>query len=205
MAAITSTIAAGISLAGMGMSAAQAIKSKQLAKDAENNAKAAAEQIMGLKEQNPFAAVQVPTMGTELAQQGLDRAAQSALQATQGAGAEGVIGGVGQISQGLNASELDLAAQANDLKYKRDADQATVQSDINKRQIERQKELLNDRLEGAQKARANAIENKNAAIEGMVSGGVNALMFADKAAPLYAKKKGNLGNTSALSNTIQFK
>lgn len=185
MAAITSTIAAGVSLAGMGMSAAQAINAKKQAKEAENAAKAAANDIMGLKEQNPFTALQVPTLGTELAQQGLDRAAQNALQVSQGAGAEGVIGGVGQITQGMGANELDLAAQANDLAYKRDVNQATAQTDINKRQVERQSDLLNERLKGSQLARANAINNKNKAIQNIFGSGLDALGYADESVGLY--------------------
>lgn len=188
MPAITSTIAAGVSLAGMGMSTAQAINAKKQAKEAENVAKAAANEIMGLKEQNPFASVQVPTLGTEIAQQGLDRAAQNALQVSQGAGAEGVIGGVGQITQGMGANELDLAAQANELKYQRDVNQANAQSGINERQVNRQADLLDARLEGSQLARANAINNKNKAIQNIFGAGLSALGYANEAAPLYGKQ-----------------
>ena len=167
MAAVTSTIAAGVALAGMGMSAAQAIQANKEKKTAAKAATDAAQQIANIKELNPFNQVQVPTLGFELAQQGIDRSAMSALSATQGAGAEGVIGGVGNIMAATGQNELELAARANEAKYQRDVNEAEAQSGINQRQAARTEDLQYSKLTGAQKAQAQAQANKNAAISGM--------------------------------------
>lgn len=240
MAAITSTIAAGTALAGMGMSAAQAIKANKDKKIAAKAAGDAAQQIANIKELNPFNQVQVPTLGFELAQQGIDRTSASTLNALQGAGAEGVIGGVGALMQGNREQELELAAQANEAAYNRDVAEANAQGGINQRKADRTFDLESSRLTGAQMAQAQAEKNRQAAIKGIFeSAGAGADVLAGAQTGAYKQKSdkqlygkapkgttkaydeyGNeifvnpyndngqpsyLGNTSALSNTIQFK
>ena len=167
MAAVTTTIAAGTALAGMGVSAVQAVKANKDKKAAAQAASQAAQNIANIKEINPFNQVQVPTLGFELAQQGIDRASMSALSASQGAGAEGVIGGVSNLVQGVKGAELDLAAQANEAAYNRDVAEATAQGGINQRQADRTADVETLRLQGAQAAQAQAEKNKQTAITGM--------------------------------------
>ena len=124
MPAVTTAIAAGSALAGMGMSIGQAVQAQKAKKVAQGAATAAANQIKGIKESNAFSSVQVPTLGFDLAQQGIDRTAASALGVAQGAGAEGVIGATGSINQGVKDSELELASQANQVAMQRDFAQA---------------------------------------------------------------------------------
>jgi len=167
MAAVTAVIAAGVALAGLGIQASKAIKEDKLQKQSAAEAKATAKRIQGLTEANPFREVQVPTLGFELAQQGIDRSSASTLNALQGAGAEGVVGGVNALMQTNREQELELAAKANEAKYQRDFNEAQVQGGINQRKIERVADLEQQRLNGAQLAMAQAQQNKNAAIEGM--------------------------------------
>ena len=99
MAAVTG---AAISVAGLGMSAAQAIKANKDMKTAANAAQVAKDDLAKISETNAFKQVQVPTLGFNLAQQSQAQRSASALSAVQSAGAEGVIGGVGQIMQAGN-------------------------------------------------------------------------------------------------------
>lgn len=190
MAVATAAIAA----AGLGMSAAKYIKQNKAEKDAAKAASAASSEIANIKEQNPFAQVQVPTLGFDLAQQGLDRYTTSALSASQAAGAEGVIGSAGNIVAAQNAQELDLAAQADQAKYQRDAAQAAAQGDINARKSLRESELGVMKLTGAQQAQADAKTQQSEAIGEMFGAATNALGYGAEGVDLYQpnklKKKG---------------
>lgn len=199
MAAVTTALAAGTALAGLGMNIAQYAKANKAQKDAASAASAAANQIANIKEQNPFSQVQVPTLGFDLAQQGLDRSTMSALSAAQGAGAEGVIGAAGNIVSAQNAQNLDLAAQADQAKYQRDAAQAAAQGDINARKSERDFSLGYMKLAGAQQAAATAQENKANAIAGMFGSATSALGYANDLAPLYGKNK---KKTNGVQDTV---
>lgn len=185
MAVATAAIAA----AGLGMSAAKYIKQNKAEKDAAKAASAASSEIANIKEQNPFAQVQVPTLGFDLAQQGLDRYTASALSASQAAGAEGVIGSAGNIVAAQNAQELDLAAQADQAKYQRDAAQAAAQSEINARKSVRDYELGAMKLSGAQQAKADAAAQKSDAVGEMFGSATSALGYGAQGVDLYKNKK----------------
>lgn len=166
--ATTAIIAGGTALAGMGMSIGQAVKANKQAKAASQAATAASQQLRGIKEQNAFAQVQVPTLGFEMAQQGIDRSTQAALGAVQGAGAEGVIGGVGQIMGATGEAEMGLAAQAGEAKLQRDMAQAQAGAAIEARRGMRETDIYGAELIGAQEARAAAETAKAKAIAGAV-------------------------------------
>ena len=204
MAAVTTTIAAGTALAGMGVSAVQAVKANKDKKAAAQAASQAAQNIANIKEINPFNQVQVPTLGFELAQQGIDRAAMSALSASQGAGAEGVIGGVSNLVQGVKGAELDLAAQANEAAYNRDVNEADAQSGINQRQADRTTDVETLRLKGAQQAQAQAEANKQAAITGMfntATAGADVLAGAQTGAYKMSAKDKAIGKLTGMGYT----
>ena len=164
MAAVTG---AAIAVAGLGMSAAQAIKSSKDMKTAANAAQAAKNDLAKISETNAFKQVQVPTLGLNLAQQSQAQRSASALSAVQSAGAEGVIGGVGQIMQAGNEQDLQLAAQADEAKFKRDAMQAEAEMGISSRKQERDFLIGSNELQSENIKRAYAEENRNAAITGM--------------------------------------
>lgn len=186
MAVATATV---LALAGLGAGAAQYAQAKKQQKSSQAAAKAAADSIAGLKESNPFAAVQVPTLGFDLAQQGIDRQTAASVNALQGAGAEGVIGGIGNVVQNNNQAELQLAADANNAAYQRDVNEANAQTGINTRKIGRDTNLQLSKLEGAQAASAQAQENKNAAIAGMMGSAGTALSTGIESSKLYKTQK----------------
>jgi len=166
MAAVTG---AAIAVAGLGLSAAQAIKASQDMKTANNAAKAAQNELSKISETNAFKQVQVPTLGLNLAQQSQAQRSASALSAIQSAGAEGVIGGVGQIMQAGNEQDLQLAAMAQEAKFKRDAMQAEAEMGISARKQERDYMIGQNEVISENMRRAQAENNRNAAIEGMVA------------------------------------
>lgn len=206
MAAVTSTIAAGSALAGIGMNIGQMVQANKQAKAAQQNAAEAAKQIENLKEVNALSQVQVPTLGFDLAQQGIDRYTQAALSSAKGAGAEGVIGSVGQIGQVQNEQELNLAAQANEMKYQRDMAEAEAQQGINQRRVGRLNDLEQARLEGAQLAAYNAQNKKVAAIQGIMgSAGTLAGALGNPETgliPLYQKKKAASTDTKQMEDYL---
>ena len=169
MAVATSAIIAGVTaLAGMGMSIGQADKANKQAKAAGQAATAASQQLRGIKEQNAFAQVQVPTLGFEMAQQGLDRYAKSGIEALQGAGVEGLLGGLPGLTAGSNEAEMGLAAQAGEAKLQRDMAQAQAGAAIEARRGMRETDIYGAELLGAQEARAAAETAKANAIAGAV-------------------------------------
>ena len=172
MAAVTG---AAIAVAGLGMSAVQAVKASQSMKKADNAAQAAKNDLAKISETNAFKQVQVPTLGLNLAQQSQAQRSASALSAVQSAGAEGVIGGVGQIMQAGNEQDLQLAAQADEAKFKRDAMQADAQTGINARKQEREYLIGTNEVQSENLRRAQAETNRNAAIEGMFGSAGNAI------------------------------
>jgi hypothetical protein len=203
--ATTAIIAGGTALAGMGMNIGQAVKANKQAKAAGQAATAAAQQLKGIKEQNMFSQVQVPTLGFEMAQQGIDRSTQAALGAVQGAGAEGVIGGVGQIMGATSEAEMGLAAQASEAKLQRDMAQAQAGAEIEGRRGIREAKIYGDELEGAQLAKSAAETAKTEAISGAVGSlGGAAGSFGKLIGAGYGNKKGAV-TADALSKTYKNK
>jgi hypothetical protein len=190
MAAVTGTI---VALGGLGLSAAQAIKANKDMKTASQAAAKAAGELKNIKEFNAFKQVQVPTLGFELAQQSQAQATTQAMQSLQGAGAEGVIGGVGNVLQAGNEQALNLAAQAGQAQYQRDMAQAEAEQGIQARQQERNLMIGLNEMQSAQMERQAAEERKNAAIEGMFSSAGTALTSGAGALNLY-KKSGSTTN-----------
>lgn len=185
MAAVTSTI---VALGGLGLSAAQAIKANKDMKSASQAATKAAGELKNIKEFNAFKQVQVPTLGYELAQQSQAQATTQAMQSLQGAGAEGVIGGVGNVLQATGEQALALSAQAGQAQSQRDMAQAEAEQGIEARRQEREYLIGSNELQSAQMQRTDAEERKNAAIEGMFNSAGSAIESGAKALSLYGKK-----------------
>lgn len=192
MAAVTGTV---VALGGLGLSAAQAIKANKDIKTASQAAEKAAGELKNIKEFNAFKQVQVPTLGFDLAQQSQAQATTQALQSLQGAGAEGVIGGVGNVLQATNEQALQLAAQGSQAQYQRDMAQAEAEQGIQARKQEREFMIGSNALQSAQTQRVAAEEKRNAAIEGMFSSLGSAATSAAGLVPLY----GSQGNTTNFS------
>ena len=188
MAAVTGTI---VALGGLGLSAAQAIQANKQMKQASQAASKAAGELKNIKEINAFKQVQVPTLGYELAQQSQAQAQTQEMQSLQGAGAEGVIGGVGNVLQAGNEQSLNLAAQAGQAQFQRDLAQAEAEQGIQGRKAERDFYAGMSEVQSAQMQRAAAEERRNAAIEGMFGAASTALTSGAELVPLYRKNQLN--------------
>jgi hypothetical protein len=182
MAAVTGAM---IALGGLGVSAAQAIKQNKAMKEADSVSQKASKYIKGITEQNAFKQTQVATLGTQLAQQSQAQREAQTMNMLQGAGAEGVIGGVGQLTTANNQSDLQRAAELDQMQYERDTMQAQAQQGINARKQEREFEVGMSEKQDAEMRRAQAEANRNAAIEGAVGFAGSALTSASKLVPLY--------------------
>jgi len=180
MAAITT---AAMAAAGVGLEVANAVKQNKLQKDAQAAAKQAKQNIKGIREQNPFSGVQVPTMGNKLAMEQVNQQASNSLAALQGTGAEGVIAGTSGLNQSVRNAELDIAARQDDQKFQRDSMEADAQGGINQRQAQRDYYTEMSGLEGSQQAASDAQFNRNQSIQRAMSGlsaGVGSLAGTDK-------------------------
>lgn len=186
MAAVTSTL---VALGGVGLGAAQAIKANKDMKKASAAGDLAKQQLKQIKETNPFKAVQTPMLGFELAQQQQSQREAQMVNALQGTGAEGVIGGIGQLAQAGNEQDLQLAAQANQAQYGRDMAQAEAQMGIEARKAERDFTAGIGEVQEQNMRRAEAAANRNAAIEGAFSSLGTAALGIDEMIDLYGKKK----------------
>ena len=201
-------IGAAIGLASNAISGiiglAQMNKANKQIKTAQNAQRAAMDQFRSIKEQNPYAAVQVPTQSYTNALDRNQAFMTNALQASQGAGAEGVIGAAGNIAAANQAGNLDIAAQQAEAVYNRDVVQAEAQSGINQRQATRQEDLSLLSLNQAQSGLETAQANKLAGFEGLTSGITGAMGGISSLVGLYGKNKGNKGTRSIAQNQNQW-
>ena len=186
MAAVTSTL---VALGGVGLSAAQAIKANKDMKQAASASDLAKQQLKQIKETNPFKAVQTPMLGFELAQQQQSQREAQLVGALEGAGAEGIIGGIGQVAQAGNEQDMQLAAQANQTQFQRDMAQAEAQQGIEARQAERDWMAGIGDIQMQNAIRTQSEKNRNAAIEGAFSSLGTAALGADKMIDLYKSDK----------------
>jgi hypothetical protein len=193
MAAVTSTL---VALGGVGLSAAQAIKANKDMKKAASQYGMAVNNMKQIKEVNQFKGVQVPTLGFELAQQGQDQQTQQGIAALQGVGAEGVIGGIGQLVGAGNEAYLGLAAQANQAQSQRDMAQAAAGQDIEARRADREYTIGAQEAKNASTMRAQAQKDKNAAIAGAFEAFGTAALGIDKKINLYKKSKTGIVDSS---------
>ena len=202
MAAVTSTL---VALGGVGLSTAQAIKANKDMKKAASQYGMAQNQLKQIKEINQFKGVQVPRLGFELAQQGQDQQTQQAIAALQGTGAEGIIGGIGQLVGAGNEAYLQQAAQANNTQFQRDMAQAEAGQGIEARRAEREYNIGAQEAMDANIRRSEAESNRNAAIGSAFSALGTAAGGIDKMVGLYGKQDlGQAGLATKQWNPEQF-
>ena len=200
MPVATSAIIAGASAAA---SAGQAIAANQRRKKDEAAAREAASRLRGLTETDYSAGLQVPTMGYELAQQGIQQQQASGLQALQESGAAGVLGGVPSLVQAVNQANQELSADLQQAEYNRDVYRTQNRQGIEGRRMERGYDLGMGELQGAQ---MSALQNKqmvNQGISGAFAGltSMGEAIAANQA--LYKnQRKGNTSPTPTIEQTI---
>jgi hypothetical protein len=149
MAATTSLIIAGASAAAKG---AQAIAANKRRKEADFSAKSAAAKLRGISETDYSAGLQVPTMGYDLAQEGVQQQVATGVQALQDTGAAGVIGGLPTLTEQSNRANLELGADLQNQEYQRDLMRAQTRQSIEGRKNEREYDIASGELMGAQAA-----------------------------------------------------
>ena len=198
MAAVTSTI---VALGGLGLSAAQAIKANKDMKIAGKASQDASNQLKGIKEQNAFKNVQVPTLGFDLAQQAGAQSDAQALSTIESAGAAGVIGATGQLAQVGLKRDLELAASAEKAQYSRDLEQANAEQGIEARRGEREFGIGMGEKKDAELRRAEAAKRRTAAINSMAASAGSALTgigkILDKDKPTVEDPYGYKNNNSS--------
>jgi hypothetical protein len=202
MAAVTTALSIAGGVAGLGMNVAQAVKAKKDKESAQKAASAASAALKGIKEQDAFAQVQVPTLGYELAQQSMDRSTKGAIEASRGAGAEGVIGAIPGILQAGNEAALNLSAQAGETAFQRDLYQAQNKADIEQRRAAREEGIYNDELTGAQQAAADAQTARNLAITGAVESGTGLVGDIYDSTRLYNQQNNKAANSMGIMNAM---
>lgn len=185
MAAVTSTL---VALGGIGVSAAQAIKSQSQMKQATQASALAKQQLKQIKETNPFKALQVPTLGLEMAQQQQSQREAQMVGALQGVGAEGIIGGIGNVAAAGNEQDMALAAQANQAQFGRDMAQADAELGIGARQAERDFKVDLGEVQEQNARLAQARQDRNAAITGALGFAGNVATNLDDMIGLYRNK-----------------
>lgn len=167
MAAVTSTV---VALGGIGLSVGQAIKANRDQKKADAAALQAEQAMRNVREENVMKQVQVPTLGYDLAQEAQAQRDVSQIAALQGAGAAGVIGGIGKVAQAGAAADLQLAAAAGQQQYQRDLAVAQAGQGIEQRRATREFATEQAALAGAQAASQEAQLRKQQAAQGIFSG-----------------------------------
>ena len=200
MAALTSTIVAG---AGVALSAYQAYQGAQQKEDASKaTADIAAKQKM-LAESNKVSGLQVPQLGSKLAQEAQAQRSASQLQALQGAGVAGVLGGVPALNQAAAAEDLQLAASLDAQKAERDQFVAAQEQAAEARRVQQQSDMLNNQMLGAQNAGAMGQATEQAGYAGMLESAGTAANAYMQYKDLYKKKPSTINAPTAKdSNSV---
>lgn len=168
MAAATALAVASAATAGI-----QAIVSSQQKKKAEAAAdKAMAEQRQLIEQGvvNQYAGLQAPTEAFDLAEEQTQRAVTEATVAAQEAGAEGVIGGVGNIIQAQQQAGLQTAAQRAQAEFDVEKLKAGEQARIDQMKYQGLVGLSQQEIMGAQAAAAEGRQAMNLGFQGLTSG-----------------------------------
>lgn len=152
---------------GAGLQGVQAFQAQKRMKSAEQASQKAMNELKQIKEINPFKAVQVPTMGAQLQQEALARATAGGLQAAQSAGAEGVIGGVGNIMGASTDTSRQIASGLQQAEYQRNLAQAGQEAAIGQRAADREFKIGTTEAKGEQQRRAEQAALRDAAITGI--------------------------------------
>ena len=130
MPAATTIIAGSAALASTGMGVGQMIAGHTKKQEAQKGVTAAVKDLRKIiteGQTNRLKALQVPTMGAELQERALARATAGQVEAMQEAGAAGVIGGAGRVTQAAGAAAAQQAARIDQMQSQRD--QLVLQED----------------------------------------------------------------------------
>jgi hypothetical protein len=184
--ALISGIAAGSSaLLGAGQMIAGAKKTRE----ADKAAGRALEDLAKIQTTNKLLALQVPTMGAEFQERALARGTAGQVEAMQEAGAAGVIGGAGRLTQAVGEQAGAQAAEINRMQAERDKLVLGQEQAIETAQQDVFRNIEGMRLQGAQAASAQGADMQQAGAQSIASGiGLGAQIFASGLNP-YGNQK----------------
>lgn len=192
-------ISAGVSLAGLGMSAIQAVQEGRRMKEAQAKSNAALQGYKNITEQNALASLQAPDISSlkfDRDQRNIYEGVNALSQTTENA-----IGGVANLVQAGQEANLQTAMQQGDVNFQRDAMKAQEQARINQDAARRQEEAAGYELGQANDEFNTAAANKQEAISGMVGAATAGIGAAagdfDPATGRYKYKKDKVGDVSA--------
>jgi hypothetical protein len=154
---------AALALAGI-----QALQASQAKAEALDASAKSTNQFASIKEVNKLAALPIATLGTNLAKQNLEQKIGGQLNAFQQAGANVLLGGATALNQASMEENLNLAAQADEKQFQRDAMVAQQEQAIESGRVNREAALAQSRIAGAGQARAESQQNLNSAFGGAV-------------------------------------
>lgn len=132
MAAATSIAMAGVGLLGSGY---QVIKGAKDARDSKNYLKNYQRQELG----NVAEKLQVSTLGADLQREEQARLAATQVDTLAGAGARGVLGGLGRVEAGNQMTSRQIAADLDE--QQKQIDQMRAQDEANIRSMQEQREM----------------------------------------------------------------
>jgi hypothetical protein len=122
---------------------------------------------------NKLQALQVPTLGAELRERGIARATTGAIEATQEAGAEAVLGGVPRVVTAADAQSAEIAAQLDQMAARRDEAVLREEQRIADQRAGIEREIAGIdlmRAQGAGQAAADSAAQQQAGMYGVASG-----------------------------------
>lgn len=152
---------------------------------------------------NQLSTVKVPMEGVNLAQQNIQAQQADTLRTLQSAGAAAVLGGIPGVMQQSRAQNLDLSAQTADKIYERDMAVAQNQQRILEDSRNREAELEQQRLMGAQTASAAGANAFNSSLGSAAQIAGNIAIGKDMAA-LYGGDKKTLGDSMFGESVSQY-
>lgn len=189
-----SAILIGVAVSGL-LSGGQMIGGSRKKRKAEQaQAKATADyenKLRNIEFVNKLKALQVPTMGAELRERGIARATTGAIEATQEAGAEAVLGGVPRVVTAADAQSTEIAAQLDQMAVRRDEAVLRQEQRIADQRVGIEGEIAGIdlmRAKGAGQAAADAQAQFNAGAMGLAQTGTSMAVAGLKAQNPYGKQ-----------------
>jgi hypothetical protein len=197
--ALISGIAAGSSAL---LGAGQMIAGAQKTRDANKAADRALKDLKKIQTTNKLLALQVPTMGAEFQERALARGTAGQVEAMQEAGAAGVIGGAGRLTQAVGEQAGAQAAEINRMQAERDKLVLGQEQAIETAQQDVLRNIEGMRLQGAQAASAEGAAMQQAGAQSIASGiGLGAEIFASGLNPYKNQKTTTTGKKGVPKGT----
>lgn len=170
-------ISAGVQIAGLGMSAIQAIQENRRMAEAKASTNAALNAAQQDTEQNAFAATRAADVSTNQKQK-IDQNMSRTVDTLAQTGAEGAIGGTANALQAANDANLQATQAQGQANYERDLMVAGEQSRINSDAIKRRFDIYGFQAgQGAQDYTDASLAKTNAitGMAGQAAGAISAL------------------------------